>query len=449
MAKDTPLSYRNLVIYQVYVRNHGPNGTFADVEADLERIKALGADIVYFMPIHPIGKVARKGTLGSPYSISDFRGVNPEYGTREDFARLIEKAHGLGLKVMIDVVYNHTAHDSNLVAEHPDWYHQNAFGQPVTTVPEWSDVIDLRYPNPELEEYLIETLAGWVQFGVDGFRCDVASLVPAGFWTRARARCAEVNPQTIWMAESVHASFVGSRRQVGLRAISDSEVYMAGFDILYDYDIWPVWQAAVTGQEPVGRYLEMVRMQGCIYPGNWAKMRCVENHDQRRIMLLAPSRNQALAWTALMAFNVGPFMIYAGQESEASHTPNLFEIDKVPWGEQPLAAFLTRLAKLKKDAAQVSGVFVAAAAEPAVVASWEAPGACLLGVFNVSAREGRVAVPLPDGAYEDVLNGGKVEVRGGEMTIPAVAAILRYSEPVNPRWFYSTLLDLHIHRDSP
>ena len=115
MAHDTLPSCRNLVIYEIYVRNHGPHGTFVDVEADLPRIRAMGVDVIWFMPIHPIGQLDKKGGLGCPYSIADYREVNPEYGTRDDFARLIERAHGLGLKVMIDVVYNHTAHDSVLV----------------------------------------------------------------------------------------------------------------------------------------------------------------------------------------------------------------------------------------------------------------------------------------------------------------------------------------------
>lgn len=447
MAKNTPVSYRSLVLYEVYTRNHGPNGTFADVEADLERLKALGVDIVWFMPIHPIGKKERKGTLGSSYAIQNYREVNPEYGTREDFARLIKKAHALDLKVMIDVVYNHTSPDSNLVSEHPGWYNQNALGEPVTSVPAWSDIIDLKYPNPDLEDYLIETLAGWVKFGVDGFRCDVASLVPEEFWLRARERCAEINPGTIWLAESVHAGFIDSRRRAGLRAISDSEVFRA-FDMEYDYDIWPIWQAAVTGVEPVSRYLEMVRFQGCIYPANYCKMRCVENHDQARIMMLAPSADQALAWTAFEAFNIGAFLMYDGQESGTNHTPEQFERDPIEWNNYALSPFLTALAKLKKDAAVVSGVFTVSAAEPAVVAEWEAPGACLLGVFNVRGASGKTAVPLPDGAYQDLLYGGMVTVENGEMSIPTAAAILRYTQPTNPRWFYSPLLDLHIPRDS-
>jgi glycosidase len=119
MAIDTPPNSRNLVIYEIYVRNHGPNGNFADVAADLARIRDLGVDYIWFMPIHPIGAVQRKGGLGSPYSIRDYREVNPEYGSKEEFRQLCQYAHALGLKVMIDVVYNHTAHDSDLVQQHP------------------------------------------------------------------------------------------------------------------------------------------------------------------------------------------------------------------------------------------------------------------------------------------------------------------------------------------
>jgi glycosidase len=447
VASSTPLIYRNLVLYEIYTRNHGPNGTFADVEADLERIRSMGVDIIWFMPIHPIGKVMRKGTLGSPYSISNYREINPEYGTVEDFSRLIEKAHNLGLKVMIDVVYNHTAHDSNLVQEHPDWFHQDENGKPMTTVPAWADVIDLKFPNQQLEEYLIETLVGWVRQGVDGFRCDVASLVPVDFWLRARERVAEVNPAVIWLAESVHAHFIADRRDIKLRAYSDGELFNA-FDMGYDYDIWPIWQAAVTGQAPISRYLEMLRFQDGIYPTNYVKMRCVENHDQARILNLAPSQDQARAWTAFMAFNKGAFLIYGGQEAPMVHTPTLFEIDHVVWGSYDYQPLLTTLAKLKKDSAMVDGDFTISQAEPVIVASWESDQSCLLGIFNVERTSGQIELPVPDDDYQDLLSGEMYQVRGGQASVPNVAVIVRYSTPVHPRWFYSTLMNLHVPSDS-
>ncbi len=447
MAHDTPLSYRNLVLYEVYVRNHGPSGTFADVEADLPRIAALGVDIVWFMPIHPIGQVKKKGALGCPYSIADYRGINPEYGTRADFARLVERAHALGLKVMIDVVYNHTAHDSRLVGEHPEWFHQDEHGAPVTTVPDWSDVIDLKHPHPELTAYLVETLQQWASLGVDGFRCDVASLLPEAFWLAARRGVAQVKPGVIWLAESVHASFVDERRRKGLPTLSDGELYRA-FDLTYDYDIWPLWQAAVLGKVSAARYVEMLRFQDCIYPGNYVKMRCVENHDQPRIMRLARSREQALAWTAFQALNRGAFLIYAGQESAARHRPSLFDRDPIAWGDYELAPWLTILAGLKKDPAQVNGQFVLLAAEPAIQAAWVYPGAGLYGISNVSSASGSVEVQLPDGTYTDLLGGATVRVRGGRTKLPASALIVRYTQDVPLRMFSGELLDMRLEPEA-
>lgn len=443
MAPNTPQSYRNLVIYEIYVRNHGPNGTFADVEADLPRLKSMGVDVIWFMPIHPIGQLNKKGSLGCPYSIQDYRSVNPEYGTYEDFVRLVEKAHSRGLKVMIDVVYNHTSHDSVLVKEHPEFFHQDAQGRPVTTVPAWSDVIDLKHPNPALTRYLIDTLIGWAKSGVDGFRCDVASLLPLDFWLQARAELEEVKAEVIWLAESVHASFVSHRRRQGLIGLSDGELYNA-FDLCYDYDIWPVFLQAVRGKLPVLRYLEMLMFQDCIYPANYVKMRCVENHDNLRIMKLAPSHAQALAWTAFAAFNAGAFLIYAGQEAGTDHTPSLFDVDKIDWSGYPLQDFLSKLAHLKKDPAQTEGQFLILKDEPAIQAAWRHPMQSLYGIFNVSVKKGKMDVQLADGEYPDVLNGGTVTVKGGKINLPTSAAILRCGSIGDLRPLHSPLLEAEI-----
>jgi hypothetical protein len=440
MASDTPSSYRNLVIYEIYVRNHGASGTFKDVEKDLPRLHTLGVDVLWFMPIHPIGQLYKKGSLGSPYSIRNYREINPEYGTKKEFTHLVELTHERGMKVMIDVVYNHMAHDSILVKEHPEYFQQDGDGCPVSMNPEWSDVIDLKHPNPGLNEYLIDSLISWVELGVDGFRCDVASLVPQKFWLQARSKVAKVKPGVIWLAESVHASYVGARRASRLTGLSDSELY-AAFDITYDYDIWPIWQLAVQGKVPVRRYIEMLRYQECIYPESYIKLRCVENHDQARIMRLAPSRPQAMAWTAFEAFNKGPFLIYGGQESGTKHTPSLFDIDKVDWGDYGLQPFLTRLVKLKKDPAQVQGKFVVVQADPAIQAAWEYLHKNLYGIFNTSGKAGYIMVSLPDGTYRDILNDGQLTVRGGKTLLPESAAIVRFSDPIVLRPAYSELLD--------
>lgn len=421
------------------MRSHSPEGAFSGVTADLPRIRQMGVDVVWLMPIYPIGREARKGSLGSPYAVADYRAINPEYGSPEDFAALVARAHELGLRVMIDVVYNHTAADARLLQEHPEWYHRDAMGRPVTTVPEWSDVIDLHYDAPALWEYQIETLRRWVRAGVDGFRCDVASLVPIAFWEEAREAIAAVNPDVLWLAESVHLSFVRGRRRAGLRAHADSELYRA-FDITYDYDIWPQWEAAVADPAEVSHYLETLRFQDGIYPASYAKLRCVENHDQPRIMARTGA-NQALAWTALAAFNKGPLLIYAGQESAVHHTPSLFEREPIAWGDYALQPFLSRLAALKKEPSLHGGNLYWLASEPAVVGLWQAAGEGLLGLFNVAGRDGTLPMPLPDGRYDDLLTGDELRVQGGRVALPATAAILRFEEDVAARVRVSSLYE--------
>ena len=161
MARQTNTRLREKVIYSVFVRNHTKEGTFQALEGDLDRLRALGTDIVWLMPIHPIGKEGRKGTLGSPYAIRDFRGINPEYGTLGDFMHLVGEIHKRGMKCIIDVVYNHTSPDSILATGHPEFFLRDEAGNPTRKVADWSDVVDLDYSNRELWKYQIETLKIW------------------------------------------------------------------------------------------------------------------------------------------------------------------------------------------------------------------------------------------------------------------------------------------------
>jgi glycosidase len=443
MAVDTPASLKNLILYEVYVRNHTQEGTFRAIEPDLDRIRDLGVDVVWFMPIHPIGKLNKKGGLGCPYSIADYRQVNPEYGTMQDFKHLVDQIHARGMKLMIDVVYNHTAHDSVLVKEHPEFFHQDKHGKPITTVPEWSDVIDLKHPNPQLSEYLIESLLLWSDQGVDGFRCDVASLVPLEFWRAARKRLAAKNPNTFWLAESVHAGFLEHRHAMGLSGFSDSQIYEA-FDMTYDYDIWPILMAAITRQVPLGRAMEMIRFQQAIYPANYNKMHCVENHDQRRIQLLANDPESAMAWTAFQVFNRGAFLIYGGQESAATHTPTLFDRDPVEWKDYPLQGFYRRMFAIKKDPLLLDGVFTITRAEPFIQAVYTGTKASLVGIFNPNGVRGEMEVQIPNGKYTDLISGSDVVVRGNQIDLPASAVIFEVPAHLDVHPFHSPLLDFHL-----
>ncbi len=454
MASDTPLDVRSLVIYQVFPRNHGPSGTLADITADIGRIAALGADVLYLLPVHPVGELGRKGSAGSPYAIRDYRAISPQLGSEADFDELVATAHAAGLKVMMDVVFNHTSQDSVLVTEHPEFFHRDADGRPYTTVPQWHDIIDLAHPNPELTRYLAESLALWARRGVDGFRCDVASLVPVEVWVQLRAALAEVRPGLLWLAETPHPAMVEGRRAGGLPTASDGEMYEA-FDIEYTYDVWSIWQSVVRGEEPVARYLEMLRWQDATLPGNYAKLRYVENHDNFRIMRFAPSPEQARAWTVVMACSRGPFMIYAGQESGARRWPTLFDPDPVEWGERSLTGFLTAVAALKKHPAQRTGGWRVISDEPTVQVAWgavageqvgpvlDAPG--LLAVCNVGAISGDVAVPLRDGWYRDLVGGQVVDVANGRIPAPGDAVVLEFSDTITAPAWRSTLLDVFFH----
>jgi len=191
---SAPQWSKNSVIYEVNVRQHSQEGTFKAVTKDIPRIKALGADILWLMPINPIGQKNRKGTLGSYYSVQNYTTVNPEFGTLNDFKELVQTAHNAGQKVIIDWVANHTAWDHAWISTHPEWYEKDKNGKIITQY-DWSDVAKLNYTNKELRKEMIKALKYWVQeCNIDGFRCDVAFLVPADFWVEARAELETIKP---------------------------------------------------------------------------------------------------------------------------------------------------------------------------------------------------------------------------------------------------------------
>ncbi|MEO1361559.1 MAG: alpha-amylase family glycosyl hydrolase, partial [Pseudomonadota bacterium] len=200
---------QDAVIYQINTRQFTPEGTFNAAQAHLPRLKELGVDILWLMPIHPIGEVNRKGALGSPYSIKDFFGVNPEFGSEDDFRAFVAAAHDQGFKVILDWVANHTAWDNPLVAEHPEWYETDWKGDfHPTPWTDWADIIDLNYDNPELRAYKTRALKYWVEeFDIDGYRCDVAGFVPLDFWETARSELEEIKPVFMlaeWQQRDLH-----------------------------------------------------------------------------------------------------------------------------------------------------------------------------------------------------------------------------------------------------
>ncbi len=413
MAKNTDKAYRNQVMYSVFVRNHSPEGTFEGVRRDLKRIRDLGVDLIWLMPIHPVGEKCRKGALGSPYAIRDYRRVNPEYGTLEDFNSLVDEIHALGMKCVIDVVYNHTSPDSWLAEHHPEWFYHKPDGSFGNRVGDWWDVIDLDYSNPGLWDYQIDTLKYWASI-VDGFRCDVAPLVPLEFWLRARAEVEQVRPGCFWLAESVEPSFVREGRAGGLGVLSDAECFQA-FDACYDYDIFHDFHKYLRGEIPLSLYADRVNRQETAYPDNYVKLRFLENHDQARAAFVVPEGEALLNWTAFLYFQKGLTLLYGGQEAGCAHRPDLFDRDGVAWGDRPeLAAQLKRLAALKKNPILTDSRYeVRALPRDILYATHRRGDRCLVGVFSVRGKGAPVKVDAPDGVYPNLASGGEVEVYGG------------------------------------
>ena len=414
MAKDTQISLRNALIYQVYVRNHTEEGTFNALIPDLDRIKELGTDIIYLMPIHPIGVEGKKGTLGCPYANKDYRSVNPEYGTMEDFIRLADEIHRRGMKMMIDVVYNHTSPDSVLRYEHPEFFYHASDGSFGNRFGDWADVIDLDHTQPGLADYLVETLKFWAQY-VDGFRCDVASLVPVNFWQRARKECAEVKPGLIWLAETVHTSFNRLARIEGMELIySDAEGYEA-FDIEYDYDIREKLDDYWAGKRPLHEYIDALNHQEAEFVPNYIKLRCLENHDQPRIAGRIRDAAALENWNAFMFFQKGTPMIYAGQEFCDKNQPSLFDIDRTNWSGPDISGEIRALAAFKKAQYPEDAWFAAEADDEkhTVIARCGNKNTCLLGIFTLCGTAEEIKTGVPDGKYENLLSGEKLEIANG------------------------------------
>jgi len=247
MAKQTPETLKNKVIYQIFTRQHSKTSDFQGIIDDLDRIKGLGVDIVYLLPFHPIGQKDRKGSIGSPYAIYDYYAIDPLHGTLTDFKRLVQAVHDKDMKIMIDIVFNHTSRDSILTQSNPQWFYKKADGSFANRVGDWSDITDFDLTNnPEIWDYLIDVLKYWAEF-VDGFRCDVAPLLPLDFWKTARQKVEQIKPNMIWLTESVHLGFIKYIRDMGYEAFSDSQMYEV-FDIAYDYDVFDFMDDYLSGK---------------------------------------------------------------------------------------------------------------------------------------------------------------------------------------------------------
>ncbi|TXD83391.1 alpha-amlyase [Subsaximicrobium wynnwilliamsii] len=323
---------KNASIYQLNTRQFTKEGTFMAAQEQLPRLKALGADIIWLMPIHSIGEKNRKGALGSPYSIKDYYSVNPEFGDLQDLKNFVNAAHKQGMYVILDWVANHTAWDNDLVNEHPDWYERDYKGDfRPTPWWDWSDIIDLDFSKPELRNYMTEALKYWVkEANIDGYRCDVAGFVPVEFWNHARKELEAIKPVFMlaeWESRDLHAE---------------------AFDMTYAWS----WNEAVhricTGKADVNALYIYYSWNESAFPKNSMRMTFVSNHDKNAWegTMYEQFGNGLEAAIALSVVGEGMPLIYNGQEAGNDKRLAFFEKDPIVWKQDEIGDLYKELFKL-------------------------------------------------------------------------------------------------------
>lgn len=330
---DHPEWTRDAVIYQINTRQFSAEGTFHRVIDELPRLKELGVDILWFMPIHPIGELNRKGTLGSPYSVKDYYGINPEFGTLHDFRTLVDAAHSQGFYVILDWVANHTSWDNHLLVEHPDWYERNWRGEPHPTPwTDWSDIIDLNFESEELRRYMGAAMRYWVEdVGVDGFRVDVAGFVPLDFWETVRRDLESVKP--VFM----------------LAEWQQRDLHRLAFDASYGW----AWKEAAhdiaRGDSDAGRMTGYYADLISTWPQDAMRMLYTSNHDQNSWDGTAHHifGESLETFMALSFISEGIPSIYNGQEAGLNKQLEFFEKDAIEWRNHPHREWITKLIDVK------------------------------------------------------------------------------------------------------
>lgn len=325
---------KNATIYEVNVRQYTPEGTFDAFTKEIPRLKEMGIDILWLMPIYPISEKNRKGTLGSYYAVTDYKAVNPEFGTDEDLKELIEAAHGLGMKVILDWVANHTGWDSKWIEEHPGWYNKDEDGEIIAPF-DWTDVADLKYDdNPELHEAMTDALKYWVtEFDVDGYRCDVAGMVPVEFWDNARVALDEIKP-VFMLAEA-----------------EDAPLIVNAFDMEYGWEFHHVMNHVAKGDldaDSIQAYFERQMKRN---PKGAYKMNFTSNHDENSWNGTVWERmgDGAYAFAVLSATVPGMPLVYTGQEAGMDKRLEFFEKDQVEWKEHQFFDLYKALFDLKHE----------------------------------------------------------------------------------------------------
>ena len=309
---------KSATIYEVNIRQYTPEGTFSAFQKHLPRLKDMGVDILWFMPITPISQKVKKGSLGSYYACSSYTKINPEFGTELDFMDLVHAAHALGMKVIIDWVANHTGRQHEWMDMHPDWFSRNELGE-FTERNGWDDVVDLNYHNAEMRNALIGAMQYWVRdFKIDGFRCDMAHLVPLDFWIEARRAVEAIKP-LYWLAECEEVE------------------YHRVFDTSY------AWALMHTSEKLAKQEVGMHEVYNVLhgysqYPQGATKLLFTSNHDENSWNGTEYEKFgvAAKSWAVFTQTWKGVPLIYSGQELPNHKRLEFFDKDIINWSVSPL-----------------------------------------------------------------------------------------------------------------
>jgi glycosidase len=413
---EHPAWSRNATIYQINLRQFTEEGTLRAAESQLPRLKDLGADILWLMPIHPIGKKNRKGSLGSPYAVQDYLAVNPEFGELADLQHFVSAAHALGMYVILDWVANHTAWDNPLTQEHPEWYTRDWKGDFCPTPwRDWDDVIDLDFSNPELRKYMTEALKYWVvSADIDGYRCDVAGFVPTDFWNHARRELDAIKPVFLlaeWESRDLHAE---------------------SFDMTYGWSWYDAVHKITMGGEDLSRLFTFYSHNEKEYPHDSIRMLFVSNHDKNswegtEFEQFGDGLDAAIV---LSVIGGGMPLIYNGQEAGNPKRLAFFEKDPIQWRPHPMGDFYKKLFALKhENTALWNGKWGARMIRvpnnvPLKVLSFVRQNETdkVFTVLNFSAEPQTVTFrdDLYHGNYTDFFNGERVSLNEStQMTLPS------------------------------
>ena len=333
-AVESPKWVKDSIIYEIFPRVFSPEGTLNAIRWRIPEIYDLGVTCIWLMPIHPIGVYKRKGILGSPYAISDYRRIHPDIGTVEDLRNLVRTAHAYGIRVIMDFVANHSAADCYLKEVHPNWYKKDAWGKPQYPGFGWTDVIGFDYNNRDLRNYMIETMLYYIrECDIDGYRCDVAALVPNDFWCEARDALKKVKPDSILLAESHEPSHNAT-----------------SFDLTYEENLPHILRKIFFQDASARKIQDLIEGDKLNFPIEAIRMRYLENHDQPRAIWQVGKAGLKVASTLLFTLDGVP-LIYNGQEIGEQKRIPLFDPFKIQWGtgNDNIRDLYKRLSRVRKS----------------------------------------------------------------------------------------------------